>query len=414
MTPLQELEVRAADIRRRLGEIADIPETDWTDEITTELTGLRSEHGRNELRQSALKVAGDGAPVPVETATPVDDKLAELRNSLQFGTYVAAAMGGRPVLAGPEAEYNQERGIREGYFPMEMLADGLPETRAARDGDSQTNQGTWLDRVFYDSAASRVGISFRTVAPGVASYPLTTAGGGGVQRARTQAVTESAYTFSITEMKPTRHAVHGIYSIEDDMRLPGMSDAIERDMRAGLVDSIDIACFKGDAGATGTDADIVGMQTAGITEATLTQANKVMADDTLAFFLAYVDGRYAASMSDLNIVASVGANTLWYSTIHAPTVDNQTIAQFLMASGVNWSARGDIDTATANGDFGAYIGLNRGIDGAGIAAVWESGQLTRDFYGDHATKGEVALTLNYLWNLGFPRTANFKRLKFAT
>ena len=414
MTPLQELEVRAADIRRRLGEIADIPETDWTDEITTELTGLRSEHGRNELRQSALKVAGDGAPVPVETATPVDDKLVELRNSLQFGTYIAAAMGGRPVLAGPEAEYNAERGIREGYFPMEMLADGLPETRAARDGDSQTNQGTWLDRVFYDSAASRVGISFRTVAPGVASYPLTTAGGGGVQRARTEAVTESTYTIAVTEMKPTRHAVHGIYSIEDDMRLPGMADAIERDMRAGLVDSIDIACFKGDAGATGTEADIVGMQTAGISEATLTQANKVMADDTLAFFLAYVEGRYAASMSDLNIVASVGANTLWYSTIHAPTVDNQTIAQFLMASGINWSARGDIDTGTDDGDFGAYIGLGRGIDGAGIAAVWDSGQLIRDNFGDHATKGEVALTVNYLWNLAFPRTANFKRLKFAT
>ena len=414
MTPLQELEVRAADIRRRLGEIADIPETDWTDEITTELTGLRSEHGRNELRQSALKVAGDGAPVPVETATPVDDKLVELRNRLQFGTYIAAAMGGRPVLAGPEAEYNAERGIREGYFPMEMLADGLPETRAARDGDSQTNQGTWLDRVFYDSAASRVGISFRTVAPGVASYPITTSGGGGVQRARTEAVSESTYTIAVTEMKPTRHAVHGVYSIEDDMRLPGMADAIERDMRAGLVDSIDIACFKGDAGATGTEADIVGMQTAGISEATLTQANKVMADDTLAFFLAYVDGRYAASMSDLNIVTSVGANVLWYSQIHNSAVDNQTIAQFLMASGVNWSARGDIDTGTDNGDFGAYIGLNRGIDGAGIAAVWDSGQLIRDNFGDHATKGEVALTVNYLWNLAFPRTANFKRLKFAT
>ena len=185
-------------------------------------------------------------------------------------------------------------------------------------------------------------------------------------------------------------------------------------MRAGLVDSIDIACFNGDDSATGTDADIVGLQTAAISEGTLTQANKVMADDTLAHFLAYVDGRYAASMSDLNIVASVGANVLWYSTIHAATVDNQTIAQFLMASGVNWSARGDIDTATANGDFGAYIGLGRGIDGAGIAAVWDSGQLIRDPYGDHSTKGEVALTLNYLWNLKFPRTANFKRLKYVS
>ena len=107
-------------------------------------------------------------------------------------------------------------------------------------------------------------------------------------------------------------------------------------MRAGLVDSVDLACFKGDSGATGTDADIVGMQTAGITERTLTQANKIMADDTLALFVALIDGKYAAAMSDLNIVASVGANTLWYSTIHAAAVDNQTIAQFLMASGVNW------------------------------------------------------------------------------
>ena len=412
-TPLQELEIRAADIRLRLGQIADIPETDWTEEITTELSGLRAEHGRNELRQSALKIAGDNTPEPVETATAPDDKLAELRNGLQFGTYVAAAMAGRPVLSGPEAEYNQHLGIREGYFPMEMLADGLPETRAARDGDSQANQGSWLDRVFYDSAASRVGISFRTVAPGVASYPITVSGGAGVQRARTQAVTESTYTIAVTEMKPTRHAIHGIYSIEDDMRLPGMADAIERDMRAGLVDSIDLACFNGDAGASGTDADITGLQTAAIAEATLTQAQKVMADDTLAFFLAYVDGRYAASMGDLNIVASVGANVLWYSTIHAATVDNQTVAQFLMASGVNWTARGDIDTGTDDGDFGAYIGLGRGMDGAGIAAVWDSGQLIRDPY-SNADAGEVKLTLNYLWALGIPRSANFKRLKFVT
>ena len=411
-TPLMELEIRAADIRRRLGEIADIPETDWTDEITAELATLRAEHGRNELRQTALKLSGVAEPEPVEHATPVDDKLAELRNRLQFGTYIAAAMAGRPVLAGPEAEYNAERGIREGYFPMDMLADGLPETRAARDGDSQTNQGSWLDRVFYDSAAMRVGISFRTVAPGVASYPITSAGGGGVQRARTQAVTETTYTVAVTELKPTRHAVHGIYSIEDDMRLPGMADAIERDMRAGIVDSVDIACFNGDDSATGTDADIVGMQTAGITETTLTQANKILAFETIEEFADLIDGRYAASMGDLNIVASVGANKVWLST-QANANRNETMAQIMMGNGLTWTTRGGIDANSAAGDFGAYIGLNRGIDGSAIAAVWDSGQLIRDPYGDHATKGEVALTLNYLWGLKFPRTANYKRLKFV-
>ena len=415
---LKLLKIRQRDMMGRLGEIGGMDAAEYTDEIRSEMTALRKEMAVNGDQQTALELSGVGDPEPVETRTetPADSKLLELRNELQFGKYVAAAMAGYPVLSGAEYEYNTERGIKEGYFPMELLARSAPEpleTRAARDGDSQANQGSWLDRVFYDSASARVGISFRSVSPGVASYPITVSGGGGVQRARTQAVPESTYTIAVTEMKPTRHAIHGIYSIEDDSRLPGLADAIERDMRAGLVDSVDLACFKGDATATGTDSDIVGMQTAAITEATLTQSAKVMADDTLAFFLAYVDGKYAASMSDLNIVASVGANTLWYSTIHAATVDNQTVAQFLMASGVNWTARGDIDTATANGDFGAYIGLGRGMEGAGIAAVWESGQLIRDPY-SNADSGEVKLTLNYLWNLAFPRTANFKRLKYVT
>ena len=82
-------------------------------------------------------------------------------------------------------------------------------------------------------------------------------------------------------------------------------------------------------------------------------------------------------------------------------------------NGVDWTTRGGIDTNTANGDFGAYIGLGRGIEGAGIAAVWEQAQLIRDPYSG-AKSGEVQLTLNYLWQLAFPRTGNFKRLKYVT
>ena len=218
----------------------------------------------------------------------------------------------------------------------------------------------------------------------------------------------------VTEIKPARRAVHGVYSIEDDMRLPGLSDAIERDMRMAMVESVDRAVFNGDPGANENVADITGMKTAGISESTLTQTNKIKADETLKLFLALVDGNHAGMLGDLRVVTSVGANTLWYGSIHNSAADNQTIAQFMMASGLSWMARGSIDTNTANGDFGAYIGLGRGIEGAGIAAVWEQGQLVRDIYGDHATKGEVGLTLNFLWQLAFPRTDNFKRLKFVT
>ena len=416
MTPLQELEVRAADIRRRFGEIGGMGGDAITDEITAELATLRAEHASNELRQSALKLAGDGnAPAPIETATP-DAKLNELRERVGFGPYVAAAMAGRPVLVGAEHEYNAERGIAEGWFPMELIArsaEGPVEVRHSINGDAQGNQATWLDRVFHDSAAARVGISFRSVAPGVAAHPVMQSGGSGVQRGRTESVADSTFTVAVTEIKPSRHAVRGIYSIEDDYRLPGLSDSIERDLRAAIVESVDLACFKGDHGANENVGDITGLQTAAIVEATITQANKVKADETLKVFVTQIDGKYAASLADLMIVTSVGTNALWHSTIHNSAVDNETMAQFMMRSGLAWSAKGQIDTATSNGDFGAYLGLARGIDGAGIAAVWESGQLVRDPYSG-ADNGEVALTLNYLWNLAFPRVHNFKRLKFVS
>ena len=415
MLPIQKLEIRASEIRSRLAELGGMEELDETHRA--EIDTLRKEYDANEAQQRALKLAGGGPPEGVETRTEdtPDDRLEELRKEVQFGNYVAAALAGRPVLTGAEAEYNAELGIKEDYFPLSLIARSAPErleTRAARDGEAQTNQGSWIDRVFYGSAAERVGISFRSVSPGVAAYPVTTAGGSGVQRGRTEAVTESTYTFAVTEIKPSRHAVHGIYSIEDDMRLPGMADAIERDMRMGIMESVDKAVFLGDNGANENTADVTGLNTASIGEGEITQANKVKGPETLQAFLAYVDGQYAGGMGDLRVVSTVGANTLWRGTITNEAASNQTIGAFLMENGLTWGVRGGIETATAAGDFAAFIGLGRGIEGAGIAAVWESAQLIRDPY-TNATSGEVKLTLNYLWQMAFPRTANFKRLKYV-
>ena len=118
-------------------------------------------------------------------------------------------------------------------------------------------------------------------------------------------------------------------------------------------------------------------------------------------------------MPDLRTVASVGANTLWGSTVANSAAENQTIAQFLRASGLSWSVRGDIDTNTAADDFGAFVGRGRGIEGAGVAAVWSAGELIRDPYSKAGNAGEVALTINYLWGLAFPRPTNFARIKFV-
>ena len=99
--------------------------------------------------------------------------------------------------------------------------------------------------------------------------------------------------------------------------------------------------------------------------------------------------------------------------LQAATVDNMTVAQFLRASGISWTTRGNIDTDTSNGDFGAYLGLSQGIAGAAQAAVWESASMIRDPYSG-STKGEVGIVLNTLWDFAIPRVSNFKRLKYVS
>ena len=94
------------------------------------------------------------------------------------------------------------------------------------------------------------------------------------------------------------------------------------------------------------------------------QANKIKGPETLAAFTAQVDGIHAMGLDDLKVVTSVGAWRLWENTIINSTADNMTLAAFLRTAGMTWMSRGEIDTNTANNDFGAFVGLGRGIEGA--------------------------------------------------
>ena len=408
---MQIIQLRQSEIKSKLNAELSKEEAEREEGALERLT---REAQLVEIEYRAALVAHEETAEPDIVSTPEGLEMESLRGRVDFGNYVRSALAGGGGLAGAELELNQELNIPADYFPLSIMGrSGQLETRAKRDGDAEASQGTWLDRVFAMSAAERLGISFRSVSPGVAAYPVTTAGGSGVQRGRTEAASESTYTVSVEELKPTRNAVHGIYSVEDNMRLPGLADAIERDMRDAVVESVDRAIFKGDSGANENTADITGLQTAAIGESTLTQTNKVKGPETLSVFLNWIDGIHATTMAELNVVAAVGANTLWGSTIVNSAADNQTISQFLMASGMNWTTRGEIEAATAAGDFAAFAGLGRGIEGAGISAVWEAGQLVRDMY-SNANSGEVKLTLNYLWAFALPRPANWKRLKFVS
>ena len=408
----QRISIKLSETRQRLNEIGGLEGDAFTAEVRQESDALAKTYADLEIRYRAA-LLGEGQPETTTTTTadPEKRELAELREKVHVGTYLNAVSQGRRLTDGPEYEFNQALGMDGDGFPLNLLLTA--EERAAIDGDAMAGQSSWVDRVFAESGAMQLGITFESVAPGISTHPVTTAGAAGVQRGRAEAVGASTFSVSVLEMKPTRNTAQIVMSREDNFRLPGLEDGIIRDLREGVRDSVDLAVFKGDTGASGTDADITGLTTAAITEVTLSQSNKVKGPETLAVFANMIDGIYATSPADLRIVSTVGANVVWMSTVFNTAASNETIAQFLRANGVNWTTRGNLEANTGNGDFAAFIGLNRGMAGAGISAVWDEGELIRDHYSG-AGKGEIVMTLGYYWNFALPRTANFRRLKFVT
>ena len=290
---------------------------------------------------------------------PETAELVELESRASMSGYVAAACDGRGV-DGTHKELNDHLGISGNKFPLRLLAPPY-EQRAETAADIALTPRRWLDRLFAQTAAETLGITFESVPSGMTSYPVTTAGAAPVQRGKTQQIADAPWTVGVETMHPTRHGARAVFNVEDAARVPGLEDALQRDLRMALVESMDTAIIKGDGSADDNTEDITGLQTAtGVAETTITQTLKVKIANVLGFFAGLVDGKNATSFADLGVVASVGSNTLWWSTLAASGNNaDRLMADSMMSSGINWMARAGIATATLNGDFGAYIGLRR-------------------------------------------------------
>ena len=312
MKRLRELRERQSKERGRMAELAVADSL--TDETRAELDEIEKGTAdlERQLRAATIAVENEereqraaGAVARQPEGDAETRERNELRSKVKFGSYIAAAIEQRSA-DGAEAEYNAALGIAGNRFPLELLAPpeqraASVEARATTDADIMTAPRRWLDRLFAGTAAQRLGVTTESVPVGSASYPVTTAGASAAQLARsTDSATDAAWTVGVTEMKPKRNAVRLLFSIEDAARIPGLESALTRDLRMALVEGVDRAIFLGDATATGTDADITGLQTAAITETTITQSNKILGPQTLAAFTGLVDGIHAMGLNDLN------------------------------------------------------------------------------------------------------------------
>ena len=282
VTAKQRLDLEQSEKRQRLNALLSLEKL--TDEQRAEMGKLTTRMQELEVEIRAAIVA-EPEPVVSDPAKG-DPKLAELRGKIRLARYVEAAMETRQV-DGAEGEYNAETKLRTpGAFPLELLAPepvDAPvrevralETRAETNIDSQTTQKRWLDRLFSETAASRVGITFEDVEAGVASYPVTTAGASAAARGRSEAAADAGWTVGVTDLKPSRNAVRAVFTEEDAMRLPTLEQALRRDLSMALAEGVDRSIFLGDSGADENRADITGLTTAAnVVEKDLTQADKV-------------------------------------------------------------------------------------------------------------------------------------------
>ena len=413
MTPLQKLQLRASEVRTKLNELGAV-ET-LSDEQAAEVATLSKEYRDIETRSQALIIGADdpdGGETVEDKATKPDDKLLELRSKVSFADYAHAVVRDAP-LDGAAAEFNAEIGLTGARdFPLEMLAP--LEARTTTDADTAVAQRRWIDRLFADAMATRLGVTMESVEPGAAVYPVTTAGAASKQRDRAENAADDAWTMSTTKLEPIGRRARLVFSMEDDLRVPGLEQALRRDLEMEMVEGVDRAIFIGDDSATTAANDITGFTTAAnVVEQEIAQADKAKGSKVLEAFANLIDGKHASMASDLNVVWTVGAYRLWMAALaNTGTSVDTTVLEFLRRAGIEGAARGDLETATTAGKFGAIVGRSRGIAGAAVAAVWANGRLIRDEI-TKAASGEVALTLQYAWNFALPRATNFARIKFV-
>ena len=393
MTPIQTLEIRAGEIRKRLSDIGSMAEL--TDETRSELDKLKLEYSDNDSRRAALTIAGDAPVTHIETRSAEGREFRALVNKGNVGEIFDAALGKRAV-DGASAELQKHYGLDPNQVPLALLVRSWPdadklETRAVTPapGDVGQVQQSIVPYVFPMAAAMFLGVDMPTVPVGEAVFPVLTSELSVGTPAENAEQGETTGAFSADLLSPSRIQASFFYSREDKARFAGMDSALRENLSTGLADGLDKAILTGTNGLfTGTNLP----------------NNNVTANDTFDSYLNnlcwnQIDGRYASTAKDLAMV--VGAATLkdLGQTYRNTTVDRSALDRLMeLTSGVRVSAH---VPAPATNRQNAVI--RRGMSMTATAPLWEGITIIPDEV-TKAKAGQIVITAVMLYAMKVLRT----------
>ena len=245
MTPIQQLEIRAGEIRKRLSDIGAMAEL--SDETRSELDKLKVEYQDSDARRAALTIAGDAPVTHVETRSSEGREFRALVDKANVGEVFDAALSKRSV-DGASAELQKHYGLDPNQVPLAMLVKNWPddddlETRAVTPAPSDVGamQNSIIPYVFPQSAATFLGVSQPTVGVGEAVYSVLTKELDVRTPAENADADETTGSFSADVLSPSRIQAAFFYSREDRARFAGMDSALRENLAEGLDDGLDEA-----------------------------------------------------------------------------------------------------------------------------------------------------------------------------
>lgn len=378
-----------------------------TDDLRAALTSASAEV------RDALEDASEPANTEPASNAP-DARVAELRESVRPGRYLAAAIQGQPV-AGAEAEYAAEMGC-PGAVPLDMFAE--PETRAdavttGPDANTQRNTAAILPAIFQGSVAAMLGIEMPTVAAGQAVYPIITKSATAAPASPATARDATAATIGVTALGPSRITGSVVYRKEDAALLGDLDSALTGNIRAVLTDAFDNQIINGNA----TAPNMRGLQT----QLPLPAAGTDAAATTYAVLVqraaGMIDGLFAETFGELRAAMSVQAYAYLASLFRANENDD-TGLDFLMRMFGTVRANGRIAQAAQTAADGArssvFVRRSRAVGRVAVAPVWQGVNLIRDEI-TGASAGTVKVTADMLvGGIGFLRSDAFATFSIAT
>lgn len=412
MTDLQKLQIRASEIRQRLGELNTVSEP--TTEQSAELDALGGEYVKLEPRiRAALITSGEteaSAPAPVDAE---ERERRELRGRARVGDFVAAALSGDP-LDGASKEYRDSRNLRGICVPLDLFEPlaGSPaaasEARASTPAPSVTPimAAPTQPYVYARGAANYLGIDLIPVGPGAHAFPYLSTGTPKSFKAKGAAADSTAAAITSASVTPKRCTGSFEIRVEDIAVFPELEDVLRRDLPAAVADDLD----RGVVAGNGTDPNPSGL----LAELTSETAATTVEDWTAAAKrpAAAVDGLHAQSARDVRFLLGLQTHTLLSGLFASNTAVSAVDYLNQISGGVRTAPTGWI--AAMDGTNKRQAGLARlGMrPRAACVALWGGLTLVRDEYSE-SQKGIVRITAHQLASdVTVLYAAAFKELSF--